>query len=434
MIRFSSLLPLLLPTLALPLAPAGVEEELKALETFDAVWRIVDRQHFDPTFNGVDWDAVRQELRPRAAEATDVAELRFIVNDMLGRLGQSHFSLIPKEELRGGEEGSSASPAGTCGLDLRWLEENLVIVRVEPESSAEQAGVRPGWLLRQVAGKDVAEMREAASKLQTLRLETALWRVARNTIDGEVGSSVELLFETPTGEAEKVRLERVARDAIPFDLQGLPTFFLTHRWSIDEYEDISIGVVHFSNWFKPLVELLDEALVEMRGCDGIVIDLRSNTGGDAQVGTSVAGHFFDERVSLGTHRMRNRSRPMTVRPRRRFDFGSAQPYAGPVAILADETTGSCSEVFTGGMRALGRARVFGSRTAGAALPATTSRLPNGDSLLHAIAEFETSLGEVLEGDGVRPDEAIVPTRSDWVAGRDVALEAALAWIADESDA
>src|SRR5436190_1348151 len=42
---------------AIAQAPAPVD-------TFDAAWKIVRDTHFDPKMNGVDWDAVRTELRP----------------------------------------------------------------------------------------------------------------------------------------------------------------------------------------------------------------------------------------------------------------------------------------------------------------------------------------------------------------------------------
>ncbi len=55
-----------LSTLALA-ATSFATQDLKALETFDAAWRIVDRMHIDPEFNGVDWPAVRDELLAKQA-------------------------------------------------------------------------------------------------------------------------------------------------------------------------------------------------------------------------------------------------------------------------------------------------------------------------------------------------------------------------------
>ena len=105
---------------------------------------------------------------------------------------------------------------------------------------------------------------------------------------------------------------------------------------------------------------------------------------------------------------------------------------GPLVILTDETTGSASEVFTGGMQALGRARVIGEASTGAALPSMLTRLPSGDFLLHAIGNFLTADGESMEGDGVQPDQVVPLRRADLLAGTDAPLEAALDWIADQA--
>jgi carboxyl-terminal processing protease len=424
---------LLLATLVLSAAPTGGIDELRALETFDAVWSIIDRQHFDPTFNGVDWKAVRDELRPRAEAAEDREALRAVVREMLGRLGQSHFGLVPAEDMGTGAAGSQVSPAGTAGLDLRWIDECPVIVSIAPSEPAALAGVQPGWVLTRVGGEDIATVLSHGSAKPGLRPETDCRRRVLLAVDGPIGSSVALEFVDRAEHPVSVDLERVERDAEPFDMRGLPTFFLQQRWTIEEHDDLSIGVLWFSNWFRPLLGELDAALVEMRGCDGIVIDLRGNTGGDGSVTTEIAGHFFDEESTLGTMRMRRARQEFTIRPRRRFGTRTAEPFLGPLAILVDETTGSSSEVFTGGMQSIGRAHVVGQRTAGAALPATLSPLPNGDSLIHAIADFATADGTVLEGTGVLPDELVVPTRADWSADRDRALAAALTWIATQVD-
>lgn len=149
----------------------------------------------------------------------------------------------------------------------------------------------------------------------------------------------------------------------------------------------------------------------------------------------VAGHFFDSPVSLGSWRTREGTLRFTARPRRvGSDGGPRAAFKGPVAILVDGLSGSASEVFAAGMQALGRARVFGRPTAGQVLPAALDRLPNGDRLLHAVADFTGPDGARLENRGVRPDVIVVPTRHALLDGRDPVLEAALRWIADASSA
>ncbi len=65
---------------------------------------------------------------------------------------------------------------------------------------------------------------------------------------------------------------------------------------------------------------------------------------------------------------------------------------------------------------------------GQALPAAFTRLPNGDTLLHAVADFVTADGTRLEGRGVVPDEAVRVDAAALAGGRDPVLAAALAWI------
>ena len=143
----------------------------------------------------------------------------------------------------------------------------------------------------------------------------------------------------------------------------------------------------------------------------------------------VAGHFLTDRVSLGDFRYRTNTLHMRANPRFVSQANErVNPFGGPVAVLVDETSASASEVFAGGMQAIGRVRVFGSTSLGGVLPAVTDRLPNGDVLYHAIADFATPDGTVLEGRGVIPDEPVRPTRADLLAGRDPVLDAALAWI------
>jgi carboxyl-terminal processing protease len=64
-----------------------------------------------------------------------------------------------------------------------------------------------------------------------------------------------------------------------------------------------------------------------------------------------------------------------------------------------------------------------------ALPSIIETLPNGDRLQFAVADLTGPSGRRIEGAGVVPDDEVIPTREQLLAGRDPALEAALDWIA-----
>ena len=144
--------------------------------------------------------------------------------------------------------------------------------------------------------------------------------------------------------------------------------------------------------------------------------------------SGVAGHFIAEPIVLGT--MQTRQVPLTFRVNPRLvtaDGRAVAVFGGPVAILVDELTGSTSETFAGSMQGLGRARVFGRRTMGQALPAMTKRLATGDVLMYAIGDFTTAGGRSLEGAGVVPDVPVPLSIRALSEGRDEVLEAALRW-------
>src|SRR5262245_53105211 len=107
-------------------------------QSFDIVWRTVKEKHFDPTFGGVDWDAVRRKYEPRLTRVKKDGELHLLLNEMLGELRQSHFGVIPPEAIR--EDGSYNEPGGNVGIDFRIVDGQVLITSVAPGSPAARAG------------------------------------------------------------------------------------------------------------------------------------------------------------------------------------------------------------------------------------------------------------------------------------------------------
>ena len=403
----------------------------KALETFDAVWTIVRDTHFDPTFNGVDWEAARTEFRPRAAAASNPSELRAVLHQMLGRLGQSHFSVIPGFASEGDGSGAPTG-AATPGFDIRVVKEQVLVTQVDPASGAHAAGIRPGWRITAVGGKPVAELfkrfQDAAHDERLRNLEA--WRLLQGRLRGPDGSELSLTFEDGTGVSVNRTIARWQPQGQPVTVGNLPTMFV----QVTNQERRTpagrpVGVIGFNVWMAAVDRPFQLAIDEHRAASGIVIDLRGNPGGLAAMMMGLAGHFIDERDSLGMMKSRDNELKFTVNPRLVSATGErVGVFQGPVAILVDGLSASASECFTGGMQSLKRVHVFGERTMGAALPSQFDKLPNGDVFIHATADFVTADGTRLEGRGVIPDQVVPLRREDLLAGRDATLEAALAWI------
>jgi carboxyl-terminal processing protease len=135
----------------------------------------------------------------------------------------------------------------------------------------------------------------------------------------------------------------------------------------------------------------------------------------------VAGWFVaDEGQILGTMQSRNSKEEFEINPR-------VEPYTGKLAILVDGGSASTSEILAQGLKDLGRARIFGTRTAGEALVSELIELPDGDRFQYPEANYTSCKGRVLEGNGVEPDVVAAPTIPGLLAGHDPALEAAISW-------
>ena len=408
-------------------APPGGPPPL-ALATFDTAWTVIHTRHFDTTFNGVDWNALRAELRPRAEAAASITELRAVLRDMVGRLGQSHFSIIPKEASR---EDPDAGGNGDTGIQTRYVGDDAIVFDVAPGSSAARAGVVPGWTIATIDGCDAATLTRGIRAAMAPR--AARFRASRMVdarLRGQEGSSVRVTMIDGGGTRRTVVLEREEPRGDIVRFAGLPPM----RVSLDTRRlepggGASVGYIGFDAWFPVIAARIDSAVHAYRGAQGIIIDLRGNGGGVGGMVMGIAGHFLETQDTLGTMKMRGQEVHFVANPRRVTSSGErVEPLDAPLAILVDEASASTSEIFAGAMQALGRARVFGDTTAGAALPAVTKELPNGDVLYHAIADFTIGGGVRLEGRGVIPDVVAPLTRDDLLAGRDPALDAAVRWL------
>ena len=412
------------------LAPAAAQPP-QALETFDAVWTIVRDTHFDKTLNGVNWEAARDEFRPKAAAATTTGELRQVLHAMLGRLGQSHFSILPGSSGGDGTPSEAGDMSANPGFDVRLVGGDVLVTRVDPGGGAAASGVRTGWKVTAIAGKPLADTLRRLQEAPDPRVRgLEAWRGVQARLRGPDGSSVEVTFEDAHGASISRSLPRRQEQGQPVTVGNLPTMYVhVTDATATTPAGRKVGVIGFNVWMAAVDAQFQKAVDRHRDASGIVIDLRGNPGGLAAMMMGIAGHFVAERTPLGVMKTRHNELKFTVNPRLVSAAGErVEVYAGPVAILVDGLSGSASECFTGGMQALKRVRVFGERSMGAALPSQFDRLPNGDVFIHATGDFVTADGTRLEGRGVIPDQEAPRTRADLLAGRDQALAAALAWI------
>ncbi len=184
------------------------------------------------------------------------------------------------------------------------------------------------------------------------------------------------------------------------------------------------GYIRFNEFLDPATTMpkFEAAVKSFAKAPGIILDLRGNPGGIGIMAMGIAGFFIDKPgQKLGEMKMRQTTLQFVIFPR-------PETYAGRLAILVDENSASTTEILAGGLQDLKRARIFGTRTAGAALPSDIIRLPNGDGFQYAQASYTSVNGKILEGNGVTPDVLVHQTRESILADHDLVIEAADNWI------
>ncbi len=387
--------------------------------TFEIVWRTVKEKHFDPAMGGVDWDKAREIYAPRAAAVKSDNELYLLLREMLGLLRQSHFNIFPPESV--GPEDENGPSSGGVGIDLRLIGGEAIITRVEPDSSAAGAGLRPGFLIKRVGDKTVEEIVAPFAK-SAEREEIKKIRMTRRllaALGGQEGTPVKIVCLDDKDHLREAILMRQSRKG-----ELSPGFgYFPPQYTEFETRRIAngagyVGYIRFNVFTVPVIEKLKAAIAGFGDSDGMIFDLRGNPGGIGGISTTIAGRICEKAGSLGVMKTRGGELRFAV-------FPQADPYTGPVAVLIDGMSASTSEVFASGIQEMGRAVIVGERSAGAALPSLFQKLPTGALFQFAVADFRTPKGVMIEGRGVIPDVEAPYDRASLLAGRDRQLEAAI---------
>lgn len=387
-------------------------------QSFDKVWTTINEKHFDPTFGGVDWQKVRETYEPKASAAKTDAELYAVLRQMLGELKLSHFGILPPDA----EMQSAQAAGGFIGVELKMLDGQAVISGIQSGSTAEEAGLKTGFVVEKIDGKTAAELLasldDSLSKRDLPEAQRRLYRerTLQAIINGKAGTKakIEVLdgknqprtFDVPRGEHKGEMSQAVGN----FPAQEV--VFESKRLADN------IGYIHFNMWIIPQMPKIREAIRSMKDAGGIIIDLRGNPGGFGGMAPGVAGLLVKEQTSLGSMKSRSSETKFIVYPQ-------ADVYQGKVIVLTDYGSASTSEIFAAGLQEIGRAKVIGERSAGAVLPSVFEKLPTGAIFQYVISDYKSPKNILLEHRGVIPDTEIKLTRASLLDGRDLQLEEAV---------
>lgn len=138
-------------------APPLIRPETTAIQNlkiFNALWQRVNTRYFDPNFNGVNWQQIRQIYRPKAERAPNKRALLVILKQMLAELKTSHlyvWQTVSERKIESKIKADFDRKHDTLelgyGFSFKFIGGKAVVTEIEPNTSATSNGVKAGWTL-----------------------------------------------------------------------------------------------------------------------------------------------------------------------------------------------------------------------------------------------------------------------------------------------
>ena len=319
------------------------------LEIVEQVWNII----FD---DYVDRDQLDTSTLSRAA-----------IEGMLEALDDPYTSYLDAETYQLGKSSLEGEIEG-IGAQVAIRDDQLTIIAPIADSPASKAGIRAGDIILEVDGKSTSEMSLAEAVLN---------------IRGPKGTPVRLLIlhqgETEPEEIEIVRA-KIELSSVHFEMR----------------EDIAyINITHFSERTNEELSPVLESVVE-KEARGVILDLRSNSGGLLGEVIDVASQFLSEGVVVNVVDNQKKRTALEVKP-------NGVTTDLPMVVLVDGFSASGSEVLVGALQDYGRATIAGSKTFGKGSVNVLRRLKDGSGLFITTGRWLTPNGRLIEGEGLDPD-------------------------------
>jgi carboxyl-terminal processing protease len=289
------------------------------------------------------------------------------IDGMIGALNDPYAELFTPQEAEAWEEDTTGNYSG-IGLQITLLNDEVTVTAVFRGFPADEHGIAVGDVIVGVNEHDASE-----------------WGtdMAADSIRGPVGTSVEVRLKRPGYE-----------EPISYDITRAEVHTPAVTYGVLSSD---IGYVIMDRVARNAALEMNEALAELQGHRGLIIDLRRNPGGFLNESLFLADLFLEPGSTLASTVQRvpggSVDQPETD------SYGDRWPQLVPdlpMIILVDEFTASGAEILAGALQDYDRAVVLGQRTFGKGVVQTVMSLPYGRRLRFTTGSWLTPLGRSLQ--------------------------------------
>ncbi|MEJ5054376.1 S41 family peptidase [Sphingobacterium sp. MYb382] len=368
----------------------NLEQEFKQM--FYETWAGIEENFYEGTFHGVNWPGIKKRYEAYLPGINNRADLRVLLNDMLGELNASHLGfnsagLEERKEFR--------TVSNEIGLEFD-SQNPYKVARIINNGPSSKVGIdiQVGDELQAVNGItiDKKQDRDAYFLLPSLQEELPL-------VFKRKGQDVRVTIRPQSFAAQKDQLYN--------------EWIKGNRKKVDEIGSNRIAYSHMKNMGGDQLNqfLLDMAEQE-NNKDAIILDLRYNTGGNVH---DEVLRFLSQRPYL----------QWQYRDGKRSPQSNFAPAAKPIVLLINEQSLSDAEMTAAGFKALKLGTIIGTETYRWIIFTSAKGLVDGSSYRVPAWGCYTLDGQDLEKSGVAPDIYVKNTVADKVNDKDPQLERAV---------
>ena len=285
--------------------------------------------------------------------------------------------------------------AGTLsgiGIEIGLKGGNLTVIAPVADTPAAKAGLRAGDLIASIDGQDAS----------TLTLDQAVAKIR-----GTAGTTVKLV------------VVRGSADPVTYTITRANITVPSVTWQV---RSDGLGYIKISQFSTDTGDLVTKAATALVAAHvrGVIVDLRDNPGGYLDQAVAVASQFLPG----GQVVVSERHGSATIDQSK--SSGGGLLVGQPTVVLVNGGSASAAEILAGALQDHHAAKLIGVTTFGKGSVQDITTLGGGAELKITIAHWYTPDGQNIDKAGIKPDQVVALSQSDYDHSLDPQLDAAVA--------
>ena len=329
----------------------------------------IEENKKDTKENKKDIEDNKEPRKPK--DVTKKSLMQGAIKGMLESLDDPHSSYFTKEELKSFQEDIKGKYVGVGMVIQKKVNEPLLVVSPIEDGPAYKVGIKPKDKITEIDGESTYTL---TSEECTKRLKGKANTTVKVKVFREINNTTKV-FEL---KREVIELKYVKSKML----------------------DNEIGYLRLTQFGDNVYDDMKKSLEDLqaKGMKALVLDLRSNPGGELSQSIKIASMFIDKGRIVST---KQKAAKEKIYQREGKYFGDF-----PLVVLINGGSASASEIVSGALKDHKRAVLVGEKTFGKGSVQTLLPLPDGDGIKITIAKYYTPSGETIDGTGIEPDTKV----------------------------